>query len=331
MKIAVLMSGGIDSSITAHILKSQGHDVHGVHMIIFENQEVEKVKNVAEKLQISLDIVDIREEFRKTVIDYFAKEYLSGRTPNPCYFCNRLIKFGLMLEKLGEFEKVASGHYAITENGKLFKAKDRKKDQSYFLSSLSQETLKKLIFPLGNYKKNEIYKLAEDLGFRFERESQDVCFLKGKNLKTFFEEYGIRKKPGVFIYKDGKIIGEHEGFFYYTIGQRRGLGVSFGKRVYVTGYDIKKNVVYLGDKDDVMFKYMEVGNLNYLENLPNSFRAYVKIRSNFNEIGCDVTIKNGKALVEFDEKAFAVTPGQIAVFYIGDQVVLSGVIKKGYN
>lgn len=330
MRIAVLMSGGVDSTVAAHLLKEQGHDVVGVHMLHLDDQDVLAVKDAAKKIGVKLFRIDIREEFRKKVIGYFLSEYKKGRTPNPCYFCNRWIKFGLLFEKLREmgYETIASGHYARVQNGKLYKAKDKKKDQSYFLSSLPREILTKVIFPLSEITKDLVRELATNLNLRVKEESQDVCFLKNKNLKAFLQENGL-KGEGYFVNKKGEVLGNHDGYFSFTIGQRRGLGISLGKRVYVVDIIARENKVVLGSKTDVMSSGMIVENLNFLEDLPEKFDASVKIRSNFKEQRCTVHIGDGKAFVSFAQKAFAVTPGQIAVFYWDDQVILSGVIEKG--
>ena len=331
MKVAALLSGGVDSSVAAYLMKEKGHDVVGVHMIHLQ-EDSKRAKEIAEKLEIDFISFDLRKEFKKEIIDYFVEEYRSGRTPNPCYFCNRKIKFGRLVEPIwNDFDLIVSGHYAIVENGKLYKAKKEKKDQSYFLSSIEQKKLEKLYFPLGYMEKPEVLLLAEKIGIPRRKESQDVCFLKSKTLKNFMKENGLKLPKGSFVDKHGNEIGKHEGYYNYTIGQRRRLGVSAGKRLYVYKIVPETNTVVLSDKEDIMYKYMEVANLNFLENLPKQFEAMVKVRSNFKEVKALVEIKNERAFVEFKNKVFAVTPGQIAVFYIKDQVVLSGVIEKGYN
>jgi len=332
MKVAVLLSGGVDSSIAAYLMKEEGHDVVGVHLVNLQREEQKKAKEIAERLGIGFISFDLREEFRKEIINYFINEYKNGRTPNPCYFCNKKIKFGKLVESIwNDFDLIASGHYAIAENGKLYKAKKEKKDQSYFLASVEKNKLKKLYFPLGYMEKSEVLSLAEKIGIPYEKESQDVCFLKGKTLKDFMRENGLKLSKGSFVDRHGNKIGKHEGYYNYTIGQRRGLGISAGKRLYVYKIIPETNTVVLSCKEDVMYKYMEVSNLNFLEELPKQLEVTVKVRSNFREVGGFVKIKGGKAFVEFESKVFAVTPGQIAVFYINDQVVLSGVIERGYN
>ena len=333
MKVAVLMSGGVDSSVAAYLLKEQGHDVVGVHMIHLDGEDTSTVEKVAKRLGIDLKVYDVREQFRKKVIRYFVEEYRKGRTPNPCYFCNRWIKFGVLLDMMKDlnFDAISSGHYARVRDGKLYRALDEKKDQSYFLSSLPRDLLRRLILPLGDLEKERVREIARSLGMEPREESQDVCFLKGKDLKEFLKEQGLEAGRGKFVDRQGNVLGEHEGYFYFTIGQRRGLGVSLGRRVYVTKILPERNEVVLGDKEGAMSRFMEVSSLNFLEDLPGSFEAFVKIRSNFKAQKCFVRIEGDLARVEFDGEAFAVTPGQIAVFYKGEQVVLSGVIEKGYN
>ena len=330
MRIAVLMSGGVDSSIAAFLLKKEGHDVFGIHMVHLQKPN-ERVLEVARRIGIEVKIVDLRALFKSTIIGYFTEEYKRGRTPNPCYFCNRLIKFGFLFDvadKMGA-DLMASGHYARVVDGKLHMAIDRSKDQSYFLSSIRRDFFKRIVFPLGEMRKEEVKRIASsELGIEFESESQDVCFLKGKSLKEFLMEHGVRPGKGKFVYK-GKIVGESEGYAFYTIGQRKGLGVSLGKRVYVSSIDPKNNLVILGDKEDVMYDMMVVRELNFLEDVPERFEAEVKIRSNFAPAEAEVEIRGDTALVRFKRKVFAVTPGQIAVFYWRDQVIMSGVIEEG--
>lgn len=328
MRVAILMSGGVDSTTAAHMLKGKGFEIFGIHMVHLDKPN-EKVFKVAQELGIELKVLDIREEFKKRIIQYFIDEYRKGRTPNPCYFCNRFIKFGILFEealKLGA-DIVASGHYARIINGKLFAAFDKSKDQSYFLSSLRREILKKVTFPLGDVKKEDVMNLARDMGIEFDGESQDVCFLE-KDLRSFLKEKGLNPGAGSFM-MDGKVVGKHDGYAFYTIGQRKGLGLSLGKKVYVSKIDPEKNIVFLGEKDDVMYDMMFVSSLNFLDDVSGEFRSLVKIRSNFNAVGAFVKIMGNSAIVRFDEKVFAVTPGQIAVFYDGEKVVMSGVIERG--
>ncbi len=328
MKIAVLMSGGADSSVAAYLLKREGWEIFGIHMVHLEKPNP-RVFDVARELHVDLKLVDVRDFFRREIINYFVDEYRKGRTPNPCYFCNRIVKFGLLLEKAKELgaKFIASGHYAKVMGGKLYMALDKSKDQSYFLSSLSKEVLKKVIFPLGEMKKEEVISLAKNLGIEFEEESQDVCFLKG-NLSDFLKKQGVNPGKGHFIL-DGKVVGEHEGYAFYTIGQRKGLGVSLGRRVYTTKIDPEGNRVFLGEKRDVMYDMMIVESLNFLEDVPEAFEAVVKVRSNFRPVRAEVHINRGRAFVKFERGVFAVTPGQIAVFYDGEKVVMSGVIERG--
>ncbi len=328
MRVALLMSGGVDSTVAAHVLKDEGYDVFGVHMIHLDRPD-DRVFEVSKKLGIDIEIVDVRRKFEEEIIDYFVKEYRAGRTPNPCYFCNRLMKFGILFEKAMELgaDLVASGHYARVVDGKLFKAVDDSKDQSYFLSSLKKRYLKKILLPLGDMRKAEVLKLARELGLEFDGESQDVCFLK-EDLKSFLKGKGLDPGPGNFV-MNGKVVGKHDGYAFYTIGQRRKLGLSIGKRVYVVGVNPKRNVVFLGEKEDVMYDMMIVGSLNFLDDVKESFKSEVKIRSNFDAVSASVRIEGNFAVVKFDRRVFAVTPGQIAVFYDGERVLMSGVIERG--
>ncbi len=328
MRVALLMSGGVDSAVAALVLKDEGYEVFGVHMVHLDKPD-DRVFEVSRKLGIDLEILDVRREFKRKIIDYFVREYRMGRTPNPCYFCNREMKFGILFEKAMELgaKLIASGHYARIVDGKLLKAVDEGKDQSYFLSSLRREYLEKILLPIGGMRKMEVLKLAEELGMEFGEESQDVCFLEG-DLKSFLKSRGLNPGSGDFV-MDGKVVGKHEGYAFYTIGQRRKLGLSVGRRVYVSGIDPKKNVVFLGEKEDVMYDMMIVGNLNFLDDVKESFRSEVKVRSNFRAVGASVKVEEDFAIVKFDEEVFAVTPGQIAVFYDGEKVLMSGVIERG--
>ena len=330
MKVAVALSGGVDSAVATRLLVEEGHEVRAYHMVLHDGDDIEKAVEVSKMLGVPLEILDLREDFKIKIVEYFLKEYRSGRTPNPCYFCNRDVKFGLLLDRVLKegFERLATGHYARVKDGYLYRALDRRKDQSYFLSSLRRDQLLRAIFPLGYLEKSEVKEMARSLGVVGRDESQDVCFLAGRSLRDFLEE-NLGVMEGVFLDSRGNVLGKHRGFYGFTIGQRRGLGISSGRRLYVGEIRPDGNEVVLVEKDELMFDAMLVEDLNLLVDLPRVFNAQVKIRSNFDPVDCEVRIENDGAFVRFEKRVFAVTPGQIAVFYDGDLVLGSGVIREG--
>jgi tRNA-specific 2-thiouridylase len=256
-KVIVAMSGGVDSSVAAALLKKQGYNVSGVFMKLWREgeQSDDALKNawaVAEKLDIKLEILDLKKEFKKVVVDYFLKEFSQARTPNPCVVCNQKIKFGLLLDKVLEMggDYVATGHYVKKSKIKKQKskiiyklqiAKDKFKDQSYFLYNLTQKKLAKILFPIGDYKKLEVYKMAEEWKLPYKKgESFDICFLAGQSHRDFLKKY-LKLKPGKIINESGKIFGEHKGLALYTIGQRADIGGP--GPFYVVDLDLKNNAV----------------------------------------------------------------------------------------
>jgi tRNA-specific 2-thiouridylase len=262
-KVVVAMSGGVDSSLTAALLKEEGHDVIGITIHHYEgNENLESVEQAAQNLKIPWHVLDFTKEFKNTVIDYFCQEYLTGRTPNPCVVCNLKIKFGLLLEKAKSLgaDYLATGHYAINEYDQeskkylLNRGTDENKDQSYFLYRLNQEILSCVLFPLGKFKKSQTRELAKKYGLKNykKEESQEICFIRDDNYRKFLSQH-IQDtiKPGKFIDKEGKILGEHQGIPFYTIGQRKGLGVSLNKRMYVIEINPRQNVITLGDDKDL--------------------------------------------------------------------------------
>lgn len=342
MKIAVGLSGGVDSSVVAHLLKKEGHEVIGVRMNLFpnmENSEEEDARKVAEHLGIDYYSIDMEKEYREQVVHYMKKEYLSGRTPNPCIICNRHVKFGLFLDKVLksglDFDMFATGHYAIiekqSETGRylLKKGTNTDKDQAYFLSMLSQEQLSRILFPLGRMNKAQVKIIAADVGlFTAEkRESQDLCT---GDYRDYIEENHDSK--GNFVDKKGQILGKHEGIENYTIGQRRGLGLSSpGEPYYVVGIDGENNNVIIGYNTDLLSSIMIVGKINWgaIDEPQFPFSCQVKIR--YRDNGIDSVIENkldnDNYLVRFSEARRAVTPGQLAVFYDNDTVLGAAFIE----
>jgi tRNA-specific 2-thiouridylase len=352
MKIAVAMSGGVDSSVAAALLKKEGHEVFGVTMLLrpFSREEspdnfpATDARKVAEKLGIPHHVIDLREDFNRTVIADFCREYSRGRTPNPCVLCNPVIKFGKLWEKARELgaDCMATGHYARIEkdkdNGKLLlkRGRDRLKDQSYFLCRLTREQLARTIFPLGGMVKEEVKKIAEemDLPTASRRESQEICFISEDNYAAFLREHiGGEIKPGPIIDSQGKILGEHQGIPFYTVGQRKGLGIPAGSSLYVTAIDADRNAIVVGTKEETYTDGLAADNLNWIggawPELPAKMKAVIRHR----HPGVEAIVSSPDkktVLVNFKEPQAAVTPGQTVVFYDGDTVTGCGtIIKQG--
>ncbi|MGB3988692.1 MAG: tRNA 2-thiouridine(34) synthase MnmA [Minisyncoccales bacterium] len=325
-KILVAMSGGVDSSATATLLKREGFFVAGAFMRLGDdNLNAEKeAKRIAKKLSIDFYSVDLREEFKREIIDDFLNEYVNGNTPNPCVNCNQKIKTGLFLEKaisLG-FDYVATGHYAIIRDGSIYRGVDKEKDQSYFLWRLSHDQIKRLIFPLGDYRKEDVRKIDADLKMSVldMKESMEVCFAKDSLNKFLLKEIG--EKPGKII--DGKKeVGNHSGLWFYTIGQRKGIGLSGGP-YFVTEKDYSKNILMVG-KNFPELKSVHLKDLNWLSYPKFPFKCEVQIRYRHSAAPALISFKDG-ATVIFNEFQKATASGQSAVIYQGDQLIGGGII-----
>jgi tRNA-specific 2-thiouridylase len=280
--------------------------------------------------------LDARDTFIELVIEPFVESYLKGLTPNPCILCNRYIKFPLLLNEAEKrkAEFIATGHYARVEhlNGVslLKKGIDQKKDQSYVLYVLRQEELRRLVLPLGDYTKQDVRAIAKELGLPvFKRpESQEICFVEDRNYFKFIDKLNpMANKPGPILDAKGTVIGTHEGIYKYTIGQRKGLGISSPQPLYVTKIDVTKNAIYVGQKDDAMSREFLVHDLNWLIPKKEEFRAEVKVRSMMQAAPASVHLLDSTVKVVFDEPQWAPAPGQSAVFYDGDTVIGGGIIK----
>lgn len=355
-KVVVGMSGGVDSSVAAYLLKQQGYDVVGVTMQIWQDEEetvqqenggccglsaVEDARRVAHDLGIPYYVMNFKAEFKDKVMDYFASEYLCGRTPNPCIACNRYVKWESLLKRSLDIgaDYIATGHYARIrqlENGRytICNSVTAAKDQTYALYNLTQEQLRRTLMPVGEYSKDEIRKIASDIGLRVAHkpDSQDICFVKDGDYASFLEEYtGQKVAEGNFVTSDGKVIGRHKGITHYTIGQRRGLELPMGHRVFVTDLRIDTNEVVIGENQDLMHTVLYADHINFMSvaDLEDEKRIIAKIR--YNHKGAPAVIRRiGEDEIEcvFDDPQRAMTPGQAVVFYDGENVLGGGTIKS---
>lgn len=342
IKVAVGLSGGLDSSVTCLLLKQQGYDVVAITVKMVDDENfstiIKNAQNVAKKIKIPHIVLDLSQEFNKNVIDYFVNSYKKGETPNPCILCNRTIKWGRLFDfainELG-CDYVSSGHYARIENfdgmKKLFPAKDATKDQQYYLFELTQEHLNKILFPLSGYTKDQIRQIAieNDLPSKSAKESQDICFItKPMTTKKFITDK-LGSKPGDFIFiKTGKKVGKHDGFYKYTIGQRKGIGIAWEEPLYVVKLDARNNIVFVGTKEDLLQKSLQIKkvSLQYPSEKTN-FNAFVKIRYNMQAQKATINLdkENNTGFIVFDEPISSVTSGQAAVFYdIDDKHLIGG-------
>lgn len=338
-KIGIAMSGGVDSSVSAALLKQQGYDVHGFFMklpLSGIQEHVDRVRKVADKLAIPLNTISMEGCFNDKVIRIFIDTYRKGLTPNPCIICNRQIKFGLLRDEMRRrgMDKMATGHYAritTTPEGDIAvqRGKDPAKDQSYFLCRLSREQLADIVLPLGEQRKMETYARAKVLGLDMVHgpESQDVCFLANRTMAEFFREQGMEDSPGDIVSMDGRILGRHRGLWHYTIGQRRGLGLPHATPWYVQSLEPKQNRVRVGKQEELFTRRVLISDLQWTGPPPSSWQGLVQIRGRHRASAATLNHEeSGRWLITFAEAQRAVTPGQYAAFYDKDILCGSGII-----
>ena len=346
-KIAVAVSGGVDSSVAALLLKEQGHEVVGITMCLgvaaeqgghtkcCGPQEIEDARRVCRMLDIPHCVMDFAADLEEHIVRPFVEEYRKGRTPNPCVACNRFIKFGTLLDKVTAmgFDFLATGHYAsVRKEGGLpvlARSREARKDQTYFLHAIPRETLERIRFPLADLSKGEVRRIAREnnLPVSDKQESQDICFIPEAGYGMFLRSRSIEVKPGDFVDRQGAVLGRHKGFALYTLGQRARLGGLSGDPLYVLAIDAVRNRVVIGEKADLFAAGLIAEQVNLLvDRLP--VRAVAKIRYAHRGAGCRVAYDGALLRVAFDEPQEAITPGQCVVLYDGDIVLGGGVIRE---
>lgn len=352
--VVVGMSGGVDSSVAAWLLKEQGYNVIGITMQIWQDEEqavqeenggccglsaVDDARRVAASLGIPYYVMNFKHEFKCQVIDYFIDEYAKGRTPNPCIACNRYVKWEALLKRSLDIgaDYIATGHYARIvqlENGRytLKRSATLAKDQTYALYNLTQEQLKRTLMPVGEYSKDQIREIAENIGLLVANkpDSQDICFVPDGDYAGYIEkEAGIQIQPGNFVDKNGKVLGTHKGIVHYTVGQRKGLGIALGYPAFVIEIRPETNEVVLGTKEESMRKTLRANRLNFMsiEKLDEPMHVFAKIRYNHKGAWCTIEMAGkDELLCTFDEPVGAPAPGQALVIYDGEYVLGGGTI-----
>lgn len=348
-RVLLGMSGGVDSSVAAYLLQKEGYEVVGATMALWDfkdgnnDRSIEDARDVCKRLNIDHHVLDFKDDFKGQVVDNFIDEYFAGKTPNPCVFCNKTIKFGLLFDKAKDLgcDYVATGHYALVKfnetSGKyeIRKASSDSKDQTYVLYNLNQEKLAKTLFPIGRYDKNTIRQIAKEIGLEVHNkpDSQDICFIPDHDYEGFLKENSNKKiEAGNFVDKSGKILGKHKGIISYTIGQRKGLGITFGKPTYVVDINGQDKSIVLGDNDDLFKTSLTARDVNFVEwnqdEVDDPIDVYAKVRYAARPAKARVTyIGKGRVRVDFEEPQRAITSGQSVVFYSEDRLLGGGIIE----
>jgi tRNA-specific 2-thiouridylase len=352
MRIVVAMSGGVDSSVAAALLARQGHDVVGLSMQLYDHTDGERqfgscctlddlhdARRVANSLGIPHYIVNFEEKFQETVVSDFLREYSAGRTPIPCVHCNGDLKFATLVERAAGFgaDRVATGHYARVEHDeasgryRLLRGVDSAKDQSYFLFTLTQTQLAHALFPLGTLDKRTVRYQARALGLSVaeKADSHEICFVPGRDHATFLQQHGIRESSGVIRDVNGRVVGEHGGIHHFTVGQRKGLGLSSPIPLYVVGIDAEANAVMVGPRDALEKRELTASGVNWISGRPpaSGTRVTAQIRHRHKEAAATIDSLDGdRVAMTFDEPQAAIAPGQALVMYSGDEVVGGGWI-----
>ncbi len=348
------MSGGVDSSVAAYLLKEQGYDVIGVTMQIWQEDKeyeereggccslsaVDDARRVAQKLDIPFYVLNFRDSFKRNVIDYFVDEYIQGRTPNPCIACNKYLKFDELLQKAKGIgaDYVATGHYAKIEERdgrfQLIRSNDDRKDQTYALYNLTQEQLEHTLMPCGEFTKDKIREIAKEIGLDVhnKKDSEEICFIPDNNHGRYICEAAPNKvRPGNFVDKYGNVLGKHKGIVYYTIGQRKGLGLALGRPVFVTDINPVTNTVVVGPEEDIFKTDLVCKDINFIsiDKLEGPMEVEAKIRYSARPAKATISpMENGRVKVSFEDKQRAITKGQSVVFYKDDLVVGGGIIES---
>ena len=352
-KVVIGMSGGVDSSVAAYLLKEQGYDVIGITMRLTPDNEeiceleggccglsaVQDARRVCAKLDIPFYVVNFKSLFKEKVIDNFINEYMCGRTTNPCVQCNKYLKFDALLRKAQEIgaDYIATGHYAkvekVGDRYSLVCSDDQKKDQTYMLYNLTQYQLEHILMPCGAYTKDKIREIAKEIGLDVhnKKDSEDICFIPDNNHGKFIEnELKGDIKTGNFVDKDGNVLGQHKGIVYYTIGQRKGLGLALGRPVFVTNINAKNNQVVIGSEEEIFKNGLVAKDVNFIpfERLEGEMKVLAKARYSAKMSEATISpLPEGKVKVIFKDKQRAITKGQSVVFYDGNSVVGGGIIE----